>query len=623
MSANASKRVARAVACALALLLAVLAVPAAADHSEPLNEKKQRKVRGERVPYLQHSDSRPSLIGGTKAARRARIAATPPAGQVPLASTWCGTEQTSENGDLYAKAPRIKLIYAYPADRANRFVTYAPTIQANAKTASDQVAAENGNLKTLRFDVGTSCGSEYADILSFRLPDARSAYYTAGGDVDIDAVVADLPLSSPSGSIRNYAVYLDHLDDPYAAGLGYLPLDDTHGPSNDTNAGGWGAFLLGASAFDAHVLLHEIGHTLGAVQDSAPHSSGAGHCTDEYDVMCYSDGGPGGPLTFPCAPPERFDCGGDDYLDPTPAASSYLATHWNLYDSAFLCTIGDGGCLQRHATVQLSNGDDSQTVALNGHQMGSAGFAETKTVDLGFLTDRDEIVLETRNAAGSYAWGYDVFVDGLSVLHDMEGIPGGPGANGNDQSTTDELVHRVTTGAGGTGGSGGTPPGNQPPTVAIAATTEHPVVGQVVAFRSEAFDSDGTIAARAWDLDGDGQFDDATGTGAARSFPAGTFTVRMRVTDDDGASADAALTLAVVASPETGTPGTSAGTGATVSTWCADARKRRDALSRSVRSITKKLKKRMAARKRRSYKRRLSSARSKLKRAQRDVKRLC
>ena len=98
--------------------------------------------------------------------------------------------------------------------------------------------------------------------------------------------------------------------------------------------------------------LHEITHTLGAVQWGAPHSTQPagqsqpqyGHCWQGADVMCYTeDAGASHPMQTDCAPIEgaitqSYDCGRDDYFNPAPAPGSYLATHWNTYDSVFLAT---------------------------------------------------------------------------------------------------------------------------------------------------------------------------------------------------------------------------------------------------------------------------------------------
>lgn len=54
---------------------------------------------------------------------------------------------------------------------------------------------------------------------------------------------------------------------------------------------------------------------------------------------------------------------------------------------------------------------------------------------------------------------------------------------------------------------------------------------------SGSFDSDGEVVLYEWDLDNDGQFDDATGVNPEVTFPtAGTFTVGLKVTDDSGST---------------------------------------------------------------------------------------
>ena len=82
---------------------------------------------------------------------------------------------------------------------------------------------------------------------------------------------------------------------------------------------------------------HELAHTLGAVQKSAPHHTAAGHCYDAVDIMCYTDA-PTTVLKMVCEPtmPPLLDCGNDDYFSTNPKPGSYLAKHWNIANSRFL-----------------------------------------------------------------------------------------------------------------------------------------------------------------------------------------------------------------------------------------------------------------------------------------------
>jgi hypothetical protein len=91
---------------------------------------------------------------------------------------------------------------------------------------------------------------------------------------------------------------------------------------------------------------------------------------------------------------------------------------------------------------------------------------------------------------------------------------------------------------------------NRPPTAAFTYAPAAPFTGDSVLLTSTSLDADGPIAGLAWDLDGDGAFDNGSGVSASVSFPsAGTYTIRLAVTDRDGATATAAQAIAVADRP--------------------------------------------------------------------------
>jgi PKD repeat protein len=102
---------------------------------------------------------------------------------------------------------------------------------------------------------------------------------------------------------------------------------------------------------------------------------------------------------------------------------------------------------------------------------------------------------------------------------------------------TDVESHRVTI-------------GNRPPTASFKWSPTVPGANEPVAFTSTATDPDGRITEQAWDLDGDGKFDNGGGATALRSFSGpGTYLVRLRVLDDDGSATSVSLPIAVAAGP--------------------------------------------------------------------------
>src|SRR5262249_41622246 len=98
--------------------------------------------------------------------------------------------------------------------------------------------------------------------------------------------------------------------------------------------------------------------------------------------------------------------------------------------------------------------------------------------------------------------------------------------------------------------STGPPPPDQPPPASFSVSPTSPIPGQAVTLTDTSTDPDGTVASRAWDLNGDGVYAEGTGTTATTSFPApGTYTVGLRVTDDQGVSADTTRQVLVAQAP--------------------------------------------------------------------------
>jgi PKD repeat protein len=91
---------------------------------------------------------------------------------------------------------------------------------------------------------------------------------------------------------------------------------------------------------------------------------------------------------------------------------------------------------------------------------------------------------------------------------------------------------------------------NARPKAAFTVRPTKPLEGGEVSFISTSRDPDGPIAKQAWDLDGDGSYDDATGVLAStRKLKKGTHQVRLRVTDSKGATDAIAQTVKVGAKP--------------------------------------------------------------------------
>jgi hypothetical protein len=220
--------------------------------------------------------------------------------------------------------PRVELVYARAADVPNRYSAVLPLIRQYAKDADDIIntsAGRVGDGRRVRYVTNSACEPKVANIT-----------LTKEGDDSFAKTVTEVRNQGYSSSDRKYLIFVDAAVG--ICGLGEVYIDDRPGQENPNNSGR-PMYARVDTACWQHAAAHELVHTLGAVQNSAPNSSGAGHCTDEVDLMCYRDT----PTTVTkqvCTRAGQVDCNNDDYFHPNPKAGSYLAAKWNVADSRFL-----------------------------------------------------------------------------------------------------------------------------------------------------------------------------------------------------------------------------------------------------------------------------------------------
>lgn len=237
-------------------------------------------------------------------------------------------------------------VYVYPSDKkdfpATRFSRYVAMFQADARDASRLLDTLYG--RGIRFDERQSAlGAPMLDITVFRSR-YNSKQLSAANQFDLVTRELGATFNAPN---KKYVVWLD-AGSQYC-GQANLSQDTTRAASN-LNEGKTLAIVyrpynlndLGSGGFcRGRTLLHELGHTMGALQRVAPHAFDGAHCDDSgEDTMCYTSAtsvDTGGPA---------FDYNNDDYWDPL-ANPSYVATEssplsgklpwWTVNLSRFLC----------------------------------------------------------------------------------------------------------------------------------------------------------------------------------------------------------------------------------------------------------------------------------------------
>jgi hypothetical protein len=250
---------------------------------------------------------------------RHTAAGTSGSGSSPAVPIGCAGDGRSDN--------RVQVVYVRQSDRPDRFGSVFPTIRQDVDVANGVFSRSSDGRRALRVVTDSGC-TVAVDRVTVSPGQAGSFSETVGA----------LRAAGRNRIDRKYLVFMDNSN---GCGLGEYYLDDRGAISNRNNDGNMYAVVY-TPCWDGVTVAHELTHMFGGVQASAPHSTGNyGHCTDQYDVMCYRDGS-GLSMTLRCAYSQAtiLDCGRDDYFSVGPAGGSYLAQHWNTASNSFL--IGGG-----------------------------------------------------------------------------------------------------------------------------------------------------------------------------------------------------------------------------------------------------------------------------------------
>ena len=225
---------------------------------------------------------------------------------------------------------RVQVMYVRTVDQPDRYpevVEQIRTIAAGADAIYAASAQATGGHRRIRFVTNADC---QLDVLAVELP--------AEADDKFTATVSALRTLGYSDPNRKYMLFVEA---EILCGTATIKRDSQPGLENANNQQ-TGYARIDRHCWGAMLAAHELTHTLGGVQNDAPHTSGGWHCNDEYDVMCYADGGSQSAVAVVCADQKyahQLDCNHDDYFHTNPPAGSYLASHWNVANSEFLLNL--------------------------------------------------------------------------------------------------------------------------------------------------------------------------------------------------------------------------------------------------------------------------------------------
>jgi hypothetical protein len=222
-----------------------------------------------------------------------------------------------------AAANAQQVLYARPKRAPDRYASVVASLRgqlARNTYVLDQSAKASGG-----------SGARYRVVCDAAGQVDVKTFVAKSGGTGFNSVVNAARSAGYNRTDVDYTIFYDAVD-PSACGVGSY-FNDERGSANNLNNNGGAYAVVYSDCWYGRTSMHENGHNEGAVQPSAPHSTGSGaHCNDLIDVMCYApDGGNQNQTEVTlCSDTIWFDCNFDTYFDAAPEAGEWLVDHWNI-----------------------------------------------------------------------------------------------------------------------------------------------------------------------------------------------------------------------------------------------------------------------------------------------------
>ena len=278
----------------------------------------------------------------------ALLGASPPAGVSGVSLLVGGAERAP----VCAGTNHVRLFYAHPADQPDNVATHAATIRTLLRQANHTLNADGVASGGVTTDYRVRCASGQPSVDSFEVP---------AGMTNFNAVLQALRDAGLETADTKHLMFFESVG---GCGEGSYPNGDNRPiAENGANDEGWAVVWgsPGAGCWSENAVLHELGHTMGAVSwfnppAGPPHNTGrndilpglveggGSHCVDGLDVMCTQTENGWTPVNTFCTDRVHFDCGYDDYFHTDPPVGNWLFDHWNIgHPRNLYLAFGTGG----------------------------------------------------------------------------------------------------------------------------------------------------------------------------------------------------------------------------------------------------------------------------------------